>query len=68
MRKKILTICEVCGGTTPSSAADFIVFHCLAFCSPDCHDDYRAADDERRTQKQASRSGEQAKAGRAPAA
>jgi hypothetical protein len=53
MRRKILTICEVCGGTKPSGAADFVVFHCLTFCSPDCRDDYRAADEERRAKKEA---------------
>jgi hypothetical protein len=47
MRRKI-TVCEICGGTAPSGAADFVVFHCLTFCSPDCLDDYRAADEERR--------------------
>ena len=51
MRRKTLTICEVCGGTRPSGAADFVVFHCLTFCSPDCLGDYRAADDERRARK-----------------
>jgi hypothetical protein len=48
MRKKLTVICELCGGEKPSGAADFVVFHCLAFCSPDCFDDYRNADDERR--------------------
>ena len=48
MRRKALIYCEVCGGTTPSGAADFLVFHCLAFCSPDCLDDYKTADEERR--------------------
>jgi len=55
MRRKSLTICEICGGSEPSGAADFLVFHCLAFCSPDCRDDYRAADDARRAQKEAAR-------------
>jgi len=53
MRKKIVVICEMCGGTTPSCADDFLIFHCLAFCSPDCRDDYRAADEERRVRKHA---------------
>jgi hypothetical protein len=48
MRRKTLTICEVCGGTEPSGAADFLVFHCLTFCSPGCRDDYRTADEDRR--------------------
>jgi hypothetical protein len=52
MRKKAVVICEMCGGTTPSGAADFLVFHCLAFCSPDCLGDYRTADDERRARKE----------------
>ena len=56
MRRKIVTICEVCGGTKPSGAPDFVVFHCLTFCSPDCLDDYRAGDDERRARKELSRS------------
>ena len=51
MFKKTLTICEICGGTKPSGAADFLVFHCVTFCSPDCLDDYRAADEERRAKK-----------------
>ena len=53
MSKKAVVICEVCGGTAPSGRADFLVFHCLALCSPDCHDDYRSADEERRARKQA---------------
>jgi hypothetical protein len=53
MRRKIVTICEICGGAEPSGAADFVVFHCLMFCSPDCLDDYRAADAERRTKTEA---------------
>jgi len=52
MRRKALVYCEVCGGTTPSGAADYLIFHCLAFCSPDCLDDYKSADDERRANKQ----------------
>jgi hypothetical protein len=51
MRRKILTICEICGGAEPSGAVDFVVFHCLTFCSPDCLDDYRSADAERRAKK-----------------
>jgi len=53
MRKKLMVICELCGGAKPSGTADFVVFHCLAFCSPDCLDDYRTADDERRARKEA---------------
>jgi hypothetical protein len=55
MRRKMLTICEVCGGTEPSVASDFLVFHCLTFCSPECRDDYQAADEERRATAEASR-------------
>ena len=54
MRTKTLTICEVCGGSR-SGAADFLVFHCLTFCSADCLEEYRAADDERRAKKEAGR-------------
>jgi hypothetical protein len=53
MRKKAMVICEICGGSMPSGAADFLVFHCLAFCSPDCRDDYRTADEERRARLEA---------------
>jgi hypothetical protein len=53
MRKTAMVICEICGGAKPSGTADFVVFHCLAFCSPDCLDDYRAADEERRARKEA---------------
>lgn len=52
MRKKALVICEVCGAA-PSGAGDVLVFHCLAFCSPDCLSDYRTADEERRATKDA---------------
>ena len=58
MRRKTLTVCEICGGATPSGAADFVVFHCVTFCSPDCLDDYRSADEERRAKKDASRTSE----------
>ena len=53
MRRKALVYCEVCGGTRASGTADFLMFHCLAFCSPDCLDDYKAADEERRASKDA---------------
>lgn len=53
MRRKSLVVCEICGGAKPSGAADFLVFHCVTFCSPDCLDDYRAADAERRAEKDA---------------
>ena len=53
MRKKAVVICELCGGPKPSAATDFLVFHCLALCSPDCLDDYRVADEDRRVRKEA---------------
>jgi hypothetical protein len=53
MRKKVIVMCELCSGAKPSGAADFVVFHCLAFCSPDCLDDYRTGDEERRARNEA---------------
>ena len=53
MRRKALVYCEVCGGAKPSGAAAFLVFHCLAFCSPDFLGDYTAAADEHRARKEA---------------
>lgn len=47
MRKTAMVICELCGSGKPSGAADFVVFHCLAFCSPDCLDDYKTTDEDR---------------------
>jgi hypothetical protein len=55
MRKKAIVICEICGGATLHGAADFLVFHCLAICSSECLDDYRAADEERRARIVAAR-------------
>ena len=51
MRKKLVLYCEQCSGTTPSGTAEFVVFHCLAFCSSDCREDYRTADEERREKR-----------------
>jgi hypothetical protein len=68
MGKTSIVICEVCGGTTPSGAADFVLFHCLTFCSPDCLGDYRTADHERRAKKDADRTTQQPRAGRSRAA
>jgi hypothetical protein len=48
MARKLVVYCEQCGGTELSGTSEFVVFHCLTFCSPDCHDDYRAADEEAR--------------------
>jgi hypothetical protein len=45
--------CEHCGGADLSGTHEFLVFHCLSFCSPDCRDDYRAIDEERREVKRA---------------
>lgn len=42
MPRKLAVYCEHCGGTELSGTTDFVVFHCLTFCSPDCRDDYRA--------------------------
>ena len=53
MRKKLMVVCEICGGAAPSGTADFVVFHCLAFCSPDCLGDYRTSDEERRASREA---------------
>ena len=53
MRRKLILDCEQCGGTEPSGTPELLVFHCLTFCSPDCRDDYRAADEERREAKRA---------------
>jgi len=36
-----LTFCEHCGGTDLSGTSEFVVFHRLSFCSPDCRDEYR---------------------------
>jgi hypothetical protein len=51
MRKNFVIYCEHCGGTDPSGSAEFLVFHCLTFCSPDCREDYRTADEERREKR-----------------
>jgi hypothetical protein len=67
MRKKSIVVCEICGGAAPSGAADFIVFHCLTFCSPGCRDDYRSADEDRRAKRDTSRTSEKP-AGRSRAA
>ena len=54
MRKKLVIYCEACGSDTLSCTTDFIVFHHLTFCSPDCHDAYRTVDDERRSAREQS--------------
>jgi hypothetical protein len=50
MRRTLIVYCEACGSDRPSGD-DFVIFHCLAFCSADCRGAYQAADDERREQK-----------------
>jgi hypothetical protein len=47
MRRKLIVYCELCGSDTLTCTADFIVYHRLSFCSPDCRDDYRATDEVR---------------------
>jgi hypothetical protein len=51
MPRKLVIYCEHCGGTGPSGTDEFLVFHCLAFCSPDCRDDYRTAHESAREQR-----------------
>jgi len=51
MRGKLVIYCEMCGSDTLSCTTDFITFHHLSFCSPDCRDVYRTADEERRAAK-----------------
>ena len=53
MSRKLVVYCEQCGGPEPSGADDFVVFHCLSFCSPDCRADYRTADEARRDARHA---------------
>ena len=53
MRRKLLVYCEHCGGTERSGTPEFVMFHCLTFCSPDCRDDYRGIDAERREVRRA---------------
>jgi len=53
MRRKLVVFCEHCGGTELSGTPEFVMFHCLTFCSPDCRDDYRSIDEERREVRRA---------------
>jgi hypothetical protein len=53
MSRKRVVYCEQCGGTELSGTPEFVVFHCLAFCSPDCRTDYQAADEARREARRA---------------
>jgi hypothetical protein len=48
MRRKLIIYCETCGSDTLTCTVDFIVYHRLSFCSPDCRADYQAADAARR--------------------
>jgi hypothetical protein len=48
MSRTLVVYCEQCGATEPSGTHEYLEFHCLAFCSPDCRDDYRSADEARR--------------------
>ena len=50
MRRKLIVYCEACGSDRPNGD-DFVIFHCLAFCSPECRADYRTADEQRREEK-----------------
>jgi hypothetical protein len=50
--KKLVVYCEMCGSDTLSCTTDFITFHHLSFCSPDCHDAYRDADERGRAAKE----------------
>ena len=52
MRRKVVVYCEQCGGAD-ASGAELVVFHCLSFCSVDCRDHYRTADEERREAQRA---------------
>jgi hypothetical protein len=53
MSRKLVVYCEQCGGNELSGTPDFLEFHCLVFCSADCRDDYRTADEARREAKRA---------------
>ena len=52
--KKLVVYCEACGSDTLSCTTDFITFHHLSFCSPDCRDAYRDADELRRAENEQS--------------
>ena len=49
--RKLVVWCEHCGAEP--SGSEFLVFHCLSFCSADCRDDYRTDDEARREAKHA---------------
>ena len=50
--KKLVIYCEMCGSDTLNCTTDFITFHQLSFCSPDCRNEYRDADELRRAAKE----------------
>ena len=50
--KKLVIYCEACGSDALSGTADFITFHHLSFCSTDCRDAYRNADELRRAENE----------------
>ena len=52
--KKLVIYCEMCGSDTLNCTTDFITFHQLSFCSPDCRNAYRNADALRRAEKEQS--------------
>jgi hypothetical protein len=52
MARKLIIYCEMCGSDTLTCTADFIVFHHLQFCSPDCREDYRSGHEARRERKE----------------
>jgi len=56
MRRKLIVYCEMCGSDTLTCTADFILYHRLSFCSPDCRDEHQAADETRRGRDAKSRS------------
>ena len=50
--KKLVIYCEACGSDALSGTIDFITFHHLSFCSLDCRDAYRNADELRRAENE----------------
>jgi hypothetical protein len=44
----MIVVCAMCDRDELSGMHDFIVYHRLAFCAPDCREEYRTADDKRR--------------------
>lgn len=59
MRRKFVVYCEVCGSERPN-VGEFRVFHHLTFCSVECVEEYRGADEVRRAAKETARSAEAA--------